>query len=152
MIDLIISHWKEIISVLSFIGVGKLFVDSRIKKANIKKEEAVADQESIKVKQADVDLTASIQDVYKTMVLDFQKKLTEQGEAISDLTRKYGEILLRNGVLEERAEARDKQDATRERDDTKLKADYKKLHEENKEIREENREIRKELEEIKKIT
>lgn len=152
MIDLIISHWKEIISVLSFIGVGKLFVDSRIKKANIKKEEAVADQESIKVKQADIDLTASIQDVYKTMVTDFQKKLIEQGEAISDLNQKYGEILLRNGILEERAEAREKQYATLEREYTKLKADYKKLHEENKEIREENREIRKELEEIKKIT
>ena len=152
MIDLIISHWKEIISVLSFIGVGKLFVDSRIKKANIKKEEAVADQETIKVKQADIDLTASIQDVYKTMVLDFKKTLTEQGEAILDLNQKYGEILLRNGILEERAEAREKQYASLEREYTKLKADYKKLHEENKEIREENREIRKELEEIKKTT
>ena len=143
MIDLLFTHWKEILSVLSFIGVGKLFVDSRIKKANIKKEEAVADQESIKVKQADIDLTASIQDVYKTMVSDFQKKLTEQGNAISDLSEKYSEILLRNGILEERAKVREKQYIILEREHIKLKADYKKLHEENKEIR-------KELEDIKR--
>ena len=43
MIDLLFTHWKEILSVLSFIGVGKLFVDSRIKKANIKKDITIID-------------------------------------------------------------------------------------------------------------
>lgn len=146
----ILENWDKVVAVLSLLGVGGLFLNKRTKNANIKKDEALADQESIKVKQADINLTASIQDVYKTMVSDFQKKLTEQGEAILDLTQKYGEILLRNGILEERAEAREKQYASLEKEHTKLKADYKKLHEENKEIREENKEIRKELEEIKK--
>ena len=143
MIVFIIEHWKDIISILALLGVTTIFVDKRLKKANLKKEEAIADQETIKVKQADIDLTASIQEIYRTMVSDFQKKLTDQGEAILDLNQKYGEILLRNGILEERAELREKQYATLEKEHIKLKADYKKLHEENKEIR-------KELDEMKR--
>ena len=146
----LLEHWDKVIAVLSLLGIGKLFLDKRTKNATIKKDEALADQESVKVKQAEVDLTASMQGVYKTLIGDFQKRLEEQGESILDLTKKYGEILLRNGILEERADTREKQYATLEREHNKLKADYKKIHEENKEIREENKEIRKELEEIKK--
>ena len=94
MMVFIIEHWKDIISILALLGVTKIFVDKKLKKANLKKEEALAEQEEVKVKQADVNLTASIQEVYRTMVSDFQKKLTDQGEAILDLNQKYGEILL----------------------------------------------------------
>ena len=72
MIDLIISHWKEIISVLSFIGVGKLFVDSRIKKANIKKEEALAEQEDIQVKVSEANYTQITQGIYKDLAIDLK--------------------------------------------------------------------------------
>jgi len=72
MIDLIISHWKEIISVLSFVGVGKLFVDSRIKKANIKKEEALAEQEDIQVKVSEANYTQITQDIYKNLAIDLK--------------------------------------------------------------------------------
>ena len=144
MLTVLAENWKIIIELLVLLGVGKIFIDKRIKNAGIKKEEAIAEQELIKAKRGEIDLTASIQNVYKTAVVDIEQRLTKQGQEILDLTQKYGEILLRNGLLEEMAETRERQYAILEKDHIKLKSDYKKLQEEHKEIR-------KELDKIKNL-
>ena len=144
MLTVLAENWKIIIELLVLLGVGKIFIDKRIKNAGIKKEEAIAEQELIKAKMGEIALTASIQNVYKTAVVDIEQRLTKQGQEILDLTQKYGEILLRNGLLEEMSETRERQYAILEKDHIKLKSDYKKLQEEHKEIR-------KELDKIKNL-
>lgn len=75
-----------------------------------------------------------IQEVYKKMIDDFSKRLEEVEKSNIDLTKKYGEILLRNAILEERADTYEQKYRGLKKDYTKLKLDYDKIHKENKEI------------------
>lgn len=90
-------------SVLSFIGVGKLFVDSRIKKASIKKEEALAEQEDIQVKVSEANYTQITQDIYKDLAIDLKAdreflreenaRIREEGKSEKEYFRKeIGEL------------------------------------------------------------
>lgn len=109
------------------------------KKARIiknRKDDAVADQEEIKTKKAELDLAVGYQDFYKKMIEGFSIR-------IDDLERKYSEILARNSALEERAETREKQYKILEGDYTLLSEKYDKLHKENIAIK-------KEIEKLKK--
>lgn len=102
-----------------------------------RKEDAVADQEEIKTKKAELDLAVGYQDFYKKMIENFSIR-------IDDLERKYGEILERNSALEERAESREKQYKILESDYSLLSDKYDKLHKENIAIK-------KEIEKLKNL-
>jgi chromosome segregation ATPase len=103
------------------------------KKARIiknRKEDAVADQEEIKTKKAELELAIGYQDFYKSMVESFAKR-------IDDLEAKYSEIVLKNRVLEERAETREKQYKILQGEYSVLDEKYNKLHKENITIKKE---------------
>jgi chromosome segregation ATPase len=137
------EHWKElgtlVVAIIAYLGGRKS------KKIQDKKESAIAEQEQIKIKKEEVGLTIMIQDVYRKGVEDFAKRLQNLEESNKDLTNKYGEILLRNAILEERAETYEQKYKGLEKDYIKLKSDHDKIHKENKEIR-------KELDQLKNKT
>jgi len=99
----------------------------------------------IKEKKEDVSLSQMIQETYQRLNKDVFQRLDDLEKSNKDLTDKYNEMLLRNAILEERAESYEKKYVTLEKDYTKLKSDHDKLHKENKEIR-------KELDELKNNT
>jgi len=139
----LIEHWKE--AWICILGVYAIIAERRIKRANTDKEEAIAAQEKIKVQKEDVSLSLMIQDAYQRLNKDVFQRLDDLEKSNKDLTAKYNEMLLRNAVLEERAESYEKKYTTLEKDYIKLKSDHDKLHKENKEIR-------KELDELKNAT
>ena len=132
-IETIIFYWKEV-AILASPVIGWLIG----RKSRDTKE-----------KIEEINLASSTIDLYKKMFLDFSNKLDSLESSkeslttqIVELDRKYAEILLRNALLEERAETYESKYKTLEKDYSKLKSDHDKLHKENKEIR-------KELDEIK---
>ncbi len=136
----LIEHWRELS--LFLISVYGIFTTRKLNKATADKEEAIAAQEKIKIKKEDVQLSQLIQETYQRLNKDVFQRLEDLEKSNKDLTTKYNEILLRNGILEERAEAYEQKYETLKRDYTQLKLNYDKVHHENKEIR-------KELEELK---
>nr|DAI89460.1 MAG TPA: Homeobox associated leucine zipper [Caudoviricetes sp.] len=125
-IENIILYWKEV-AILASPLIGWFLG---------RKSRATKD------KTDEVNLASTVIDVYKKMFTDLSNRIDGLERSNEDLTHKYGEMLLRNAILEERAETYESKYKTLEKDYTKLKSDHDKLHKEN-------REIRKELEEIK---
>jgi chromosome segregation ATPase len=107
------------------------------KKIDNKKNSAIAAQEEIKIKKEDVSLSIMIQESWEKLNKNVFSRLDYLEKANKDLTDKYDEILLRNGVLEEKAEAYEKKYETLKKDYVKLKVDYDKVHKESKQLREE---------------
>jgi chromosome segregation ATPase len=138
MVVQVIEYWKEFL-----LSLGALYViiaERRLKKASADKEEAIAEQEKIKIKKEDTSLSSM---VYQRLNKDIFSRLEDLENSNEDLTKKYNEMLLRNAILEERAETYEQKYKTLEKDHNKLKSDHDKLNKENKEIR-------KELDELKK--
>ncbi|HSE99890.1 MAG TPA: hypothetical protein VLA48_03255 [Nitrososphaeraceae archaeon] len=136
----IIQYWEGIVTLLG-LG-GGYWMGRKSRATQNKKEDAIAEQEQVKIKKEDVTLSQMIQETYQRLNRDFLIRLEELEKSNKDLTSKYNEILLRNAVLEERAETYESKYRVLEKQHTKLKADHDKLHAEN-------REIRKELDELK---
>ena len=127
--------WKE---ALYLVGLFLTYIVGR-KSKNIedKKNSAIADQEQIKTKQEDVSLSQMIQETYQRLNKDIFSRLEGLEQSNKDLTEKYNDILLRNGVLEEKSEAYEKKYEKLKMDYAKLKIDYDKVHKESKQLREE---------------
>jgi wobble nucleotide-excising tRNase len=129
----ILEWWRE-----TLLGLGTLYViitERRLKKAQADTEVAKAAQEQIKVKQEEVSLSLMVQEVYQKLNKDVL-------ERIDELEKKYEDILLKNGVLEEKANDYEQKYETLKRENVKLKLDYNKVHAENKEIRKELDQLR----------
>lgn len=123
---------------LTFLGlVGGYLIGRKTRNIQNRKDEAIAEQEQVKIKKEEVVLSGLIQEVYKKMIDDFSKRLGELEKSNADLTKKYDDILLRNAILEERAETYEEKYKNLEKEHIKLKSDNDKLHAENKKIRKE---------------
>lgn len=129
----ILDWWREV--VISGGAIYVIITERRLKKAQTDKEIAQAAQEQIKVKQEEVSLSLMVQEVYQKLNKDVL-------ERIDELEKKYEDILLKNGVLEEKANDYEQKYETLKRENVKLKLDYNKVHAENKEIRKELDELR----------
>lgn len=139
----ILQYWEQFIYVA---GLAIAFFGG--KKARVNKDktdEAIAAQEKIKVQKEDVALSQMIQETYQRLNKDVFERLSSLEKSNADLLKKYNDILLRNGILEEKAEAYELKYETLKKDYEKLKSDYGKVHKENQEIR-------KELDELKNAT
>ena len=106
------------------------FLGKKERTINNRKEEAVANQEEIKAKKSELELAVGYQEYYKNTI----KNISDR---IADLEKKYGEILLRNSILEERAETREKQYKILQGEYSILSEKYEKLHKENISIKKE---------------
>lgn len=127
-----IEYWKEFLAVAAIVSA---YVGGReSKKIANKKDDAIAEQEIIKVKKEDVSLSILIQESWEKLNKNVFARLEYLEKANKDLVDKYDEILLRNGILEEKAEAYEKKYETLKKDYNKLKVDYDK---ETKQLREE---------------
>lgn len=131
----IIEYWKEFMVLVGLIST--YVVGRESKKIDNKKNSAIAEQEQIKVKKEDVALSILIQESWEKLNKNVFARLEYLERANKDLTDKYDEILLRNGVLEEKSEAYEKKYETLKKDYIKLKIDYDKVHKESKQLREE---------------
>jgi len=131
----IIEYWKEFMVLVGLIST--YVVGRESKKIDNKKNSAIAEQEQIKVKKEDVALSILIQESWEKLNKNVFARLEYLERANKDLTDKYDEILLRNGVLEEKSEAYEKKYETLKKDYVKLKIDYDKVHKESKQLREE---------------
>jgi chromosome segregation ATPase len=129
----ILDWWREV--VISGGAIYVIITERRLKKAQADTEVAKAAQEQIKVKQEEVSLSLMVQEVYQKLNKDVL-------ERIDELEKKYEDILLKNGVLEEKANDYEQKYETLKRENVKLKLDYNKVHAENKEIRKELDELR----------
>lgn len=148
-----IEHYKTYIANGILIIVGTLIglvTERKLRKSNEKKEEAIAEQERVRVKQDEANLSQTIEGIYANYVKHDKERTSALELRLASLEKKnaklelqYVEIQLRNAVLEERAETREKQYFVLEQEHIKLKSDYAKLFKEHKEIR-------KELEDVKK--
>ena len=128
-IETIIIHWKDFTLVTAPILTWFLTKKSR----------------DTKDKTNEATLADVVQGVYTKMAASLETRIDYLEKANEDLTKKYSEMLLRNAILEERAESYEEKYKTLEKDYSKLKSDHDKLHKENKEIR-------RELDEIKNNT
>ncbi len=127
-----IEYWKELLAAAAIVSA---YVGGReSKKIANKKDHAIAEQEIIKVKKEDVSLSILIQESWEKLNKNVFARLEYLEKANKDLADKYDEILLRNGILEEKAEAYEKKYETLKKDYNKLKVDYDK---ETKQLREE---------------
>ena len=130
-----IEYWKEF---LVFAGLNSTYIAGReSKKKKKKKDTAIAEQEQIKVKKEDVSLSILIQESWEKLNKNVFIRLEYLEKSNEDLTNKYNDILLRNGVLEEKSEAYEKKYEKLKMDYAKLKIDYDKVHKESKQLREE---------------
>mgnify|MGYP003419719620 CR=1 FL=1 len=130
-----LEYYKEFIALLAIVVA---YVGGReTKKIQNKKDSAIAEQEEIKIKKEDVSLSMMIQSTYQKLNKDVFLRLEFLEESNKDLTDKYNEILLRNGILEEKAESYEKKYEKLKTDYVKLKMDYDKVHRESKQLREE---------------
>lgn len=131
----LIEYWKEFIALVAIVTA---YVGGReTKRIDNKKNSAIAEQEEIKIKKEDVSLSQMIQSTYQKLNSDVFARLEYLEKSNEDLTHKYNDILLRNGILEEKAEAYEKKYETLKKDYVKLKIDYDKVHKESKQLREE---------------
>ena len=131
----LIEYWKEFIALLAIVTA---YVGGReTKKIQNKKDSAIAEQEEIKIKKEDVSLSQMIQTTYQKLNKDVFERLEHLEHSNRDLMDKYNEILLRNGILEEKAEAYEQKYEKLKRDYVKLKIDYDKVHKESKRLSEE---------------
>ena len=127
-----IEYWKELLAAAAIVSA---YVGGReSKKIANKKDDAIAEQEIIKVKKEDVSLSILIQESWEKLNKNVFARLEYLEKANKDLADKYDEILLRNGILEEKAEKKKKKYETLKKDYNKLKVDYDK---ETKQLREE---------------
>lgn len=145
----IIEYWKELSLLITLIygivtgrKLKKATADkeeaiAEQEKIKIRKEDALAEQEKIKIKKEDVALSIMIQETYQKLNKDVFIRLDYLEKANKDLLCKYDEILLRNGILEEKSEAYEKKYEKLKTDYAKLKLDYDKVHKESKQLREE---------------
>lgn len=127
--------------IVSFIAPFIVFLiwGWRIKRAEVKKTEAVTNQEVAKAKKDEIELSKSVQDLYNSF-LEHDKIRTERiekqiGEYLKNIDELKGIVAgvqLTNAILEERLQEREKQ--------------YKKLEAEYKELKIKYAEIKKELE------
>lgn len=128
-----IEYWREFVVAVGLISA--YFGGRKSKVIQERKDNALATQEEIKIKKEDVSLSQMIQETYQRLNKDVFTRLEGLEKSNDDLTKKYDEILLRNGILEEKSEAYEKKYETLKKDYVKLKLDYDKVHKENKEIR-----------------
>lgn len=129
----LLQYWEFFLGLLTF-GSG-LLIGNKRRKIQDKKEEAIAEQEEIKIKKEEVELSGLIKGVYEGIISTISARLEILEKANTDLTKKYDEILLRNGILEERAETYEKKYKALEKDHIKLKADYQKIQVELEELK-----------------
>ncbi len=129
----LLQYWEFFLGLLTF-GSG-LLIGNKRRKIQDKKEEAIAEQEEIKIKKEEVELSGLIKGVYEGIISTISTRLEILEKANNDLTKKYDEILLRNGILEERAETYEKKYKALEKDHIKLKADYQKIQVELEELK-----------------
>lgn len=131
----IIEYWKEFMVLVGLIST--YVVGRESKKIDNKKNSAIAQQEEIKIKKEDASLSIMIQESWEKLNKNVFARLDYLEKANKDLVDKYDEILLRNGILEEKSEAYEKKYETLKKDYVKLKVDYDKVHKESKQLREE---------------
>ena len=129
----LLNYWEVL---LAFVTLGSgIAIGRKSRGIQEKKDSAIAEQEQIKIKKEDVSLSQMIQETYQRLNKDVFIRLEGLEKSNTDLIKKYGEILLRNGILEERSEAYGIKYETLKKNYDKLKLDYDKVHKENKEIR-----------------
>lgn len=111
----------------------------RIKRAEVKKTEAVTNQEIAKARKDEIELSKSVQDLYNSFLEHdkirtdrIEKQINEYLKSIDELKDIVANVQLANAILEERLQEREKQ--------------YKKLEAEYKELKIKYAEIKKELE------
>jgi len=140
----ILQHWKELVGSAVFIGtaVGTFILGRNSQKIKDKKEVAIARQEEVKILKEEAQLTTLIKDLYTNSAQDFVNRIERLEDARIDLEKKYGEILLRNALLEERAQTYEEKYNKLEKEHNKLKSDYEKIHQENKGMRKEIDELK----------
>ncbi len=129
----LLQYWEFFLGLLTF-GSG-LLIGNKRRKIQDKKEEAIAEQEEIKIKKEEVELSGLIKGVYEGIISTISTRLEILEKANNDLTKKYDEILLRNGILEERAETYEKKYKALEKDHIKLNTDYQKIQVELEELK-----------------
>lgn len=136
---------KAVGSILVTVGIaiGTWFLGRKFQKALDRKESAIARQEEIKIIKEEISVTTLIENLYKSSIVEFTQRIDKLEEKNLDLEKKYGEMLLRNAILEERAETYEEKYNILEKEHNKLKVDYEKIHEENKEMRKEIDELKK---------
>lgn len=131
----LLNYWEVL---LAFATLGSGIAIGRKSRGILnKKDNAVAEQELIKIKKEDVSLSQMIQETYQRLNKDVFTRLEHLEISNTDLTNKYNEILTRNGVLEEKSDAYEKKYEKLKLDYVKLKLDYDKVHTESKQLREE---------------